>query len=61
MLRREPPERLWMRAASFAARAHGAQRRKDGLTPYFAHPARVAVTVAPLDELPLLRSVPKET
>jgi guanosine-3',5'-bis(diphosphate) 3'-pyrophosphohydrolase len=34
-----------MRAASFAARAHASQRRKDGVTPYFAHPARVALTV----------------
>ncbi len=36
----------WLRAASFAARAHIHQRRKDGATPYFAHPARVALTVA---------------
>lgn len=37
--------RLWQRAASFAARAHAGQVRKDGVTPYFAHPVRVAMTV----------------
>ncbi|MFU8829202.1 MAG: HD domain-containing protein [Phycisphaerales bacterium] len=37
---------LWQRAASFAARAHEHQVRKDGVTPYVAHPCRVAVTVA---------------
>ena len=36
---------LWQRAASFAARAHLHQLRLDGATPYFAHPARVAMTV----------------
>lgn len=36
---------LWREAASFAARAHEGQQRKDGATPYFAHPARVALTV----------------
>ncbi len=36
---------LWQRAASFAARAHLHQLRKDRATPYFAHPARVAATV----------------
>jgi guanosine-3',5'-bis(diphosphate) 3'-pyrophosphohydrolase len=36
---------LWQRAASFAARAHRNQTRKDGGTPYFAHPVRVALTV----------------
>ncbi|MBI2933373.1 MAG: bifunctional (p)ppGpp synthetase/guanosine-3',5'-bis(diphosphate) 3'-pyrophosphohydrolase [Planctomycetes bacterium] len=30
-----------LRALSFAARRHGAQWRKDGETPYVAHPARV--------------------
>jgi len=35
----------WQRAASFAARRHAGQMRKDGQTPYFAHPVRVALTV----------------
>lgn len=35
----------WARAASFAARAHAGQVRKDGRTPYVAHPFRVALTV----------------
>ena len=35
----------WQKAASFAARRHQGQFRKDGETPYFAHPARVALTV----------------
>jgi len=37
---------LWQEAASFAARAHQHQRRKDGVTPYIAHPVRVALTIA---------------
>ncbi len=37
---------LWQKAASFAARAHEHQVRKDGKTPYIAHPCRVAMTVA---------------
>lgn len=37
---------LWRRAASYAARAHGDQTRNDDRTPYFSHPARVAMTVA---------------
>jgi (p)ppGpp synthase/HD superfamily hydrolase len=36
---------MWQRAASLAARAHVHQRRKDGQTPYVAHPFRVAMTV----------------
>jgi len=36
---------LWQEAASFAARAHRHQRRRDGATPYAAHPFRVAMTV----------------
>lgn len=36
---------MWQRAASFAARAHHRQLRKDGVTPYIAHPFRVAMTV----------------
>ena len=35
----------WQRAVSFAARRHVGQLRKDGQTPYFAHPVRVALTV----------------
>ena len=37
---------LWRRAASFAARMHRGQFRRDGVTPYAAHPARVGMTVA---------------
>jgi guanosine-3',5'-bis(diphosphate) 3'-pyrophosphohydrolase len=37
---------LWQRAVSFAARAHQHQWRKDGVTPFAAHPMRVALTVA---------------
>jgi (p)ppGpp synthase/HD superfamily hydrolase len=36
---------LWLHAASFAARAHRHQLRKDGVTPYFAHCVRVAMVV----------------
>lgn len=36
---------LWQRAVSFVARAHQGQLRKDGVTPYVAHPFRVALTV----------------
>jgi len=36
---------LWQRAASFAARAHQGHFRRDGQTPYFAHPVRVALIV----------------
>ncbi|MCA8960862.1 MAG: HD domain-containing protein [Planctomycetes bacterium] len=35
----------WQRAVSFAARFHGGQFRKDGETPYVAHPFRVAMTL----------------
>jgi (p)ppGpp synthase/HD superfamily hydrolase len=38
--------RDWQRACAFAARAHQHQRRKDGVTPYFSHCARVALIVA---------------
>ena len=37
---------LWQLAASFAARAHRDDLRKDNETPYIAHPARVAMIVA---------------
>ncbi len=36
---------MWQRAAALAARAHHRQMRKDGVTPYFSHPYRVAMTV----------------
>ena len=36
---------LWRKAAAYAARMHASHARKDGRTPYFAHPARVAMTV----------------
>src|SRR4051812_37079040 len=36
---------LWQEAAAFAARAHRNQVRKDGQTPYFSHPVRVAMTI----------------
>jgi len=39
---------LWQEAASFAARMHTGQTRNDNRTPYFAHPARVAMTVRDL-------------
>src|SRR5262245_66222943 len=39
-------QHAWQQAAAFAARAHDAQTRKDQKTPYFAHPARVALTIA---------------
>jgi guanosine-3',5'-bis(diphosphate) 3'-pyrophosphohydrolase len=42
---RKTHARLWQQAASFAARFHRHQTRKDGLTPYIAHPFRVAMTV----------------
>lgn len=35
----------WQEAASFAARAHRHQLRKDGRTPYVAHVFRVTMTV----------------
>jgi len=38
--------RIWQRAASFAARVHHGHFRKDRMTPYFAHPCRVAMVVS---------------
>ena len=35
----------WQAAASFAALRHRHQLRKDGVTPYVAHPFRVAMTI----------------
>ena len=37
---------LWQRAASFAARTHRLAVRRDGETPYVAHPFRVALTIS---------------
>jgi guanosine-3',5'-bis(diphosphate) 3'-pyrophosphohydrolase len=39
------PHRPLLEAASFAARAHRSQVRKDGVTPYVAHPFRVSLIV----------------
>lgn len=41
----KPPGHAWQQAVSFAARRHQGQLRKDGETPYFAHPVRVALIV----------------
>jgi (p)ppGpp synthase/HD superfamily hydrolase len=38
-------DRLWQQAVSYAAQRHQGQFRKDGKTPYFAHPVRVALVV----------------
>jgi guanosine-3',5'-bis(diphosphate) 3'-pyrophosphohydrolase len=40
--------RKLLEAASFVARAHEGQRRKDGKTPYAAHPFRVCLIVRDL-------------
>lgn len=40
------PPRPWHRAADFAARQHRHQLRRDGKTPYIAHPFRVALTLS---------------
>lgn len=37
---KDPVQEL-LKAASYAARKHGDQKRADGITPYFAHVARV--------------------
>lgn len=37
--------RTWQQAASFAARAHRGQMRKDAQTPYIAHCFRVAMII----------------
>lgn len=37
---------LWQKAASLSARFHVNQARKDGRTPYVAHPFRVALVVS---------------
>ncbi|MEM7229390.1 MAG: HD domain-containing protein [Planctomycetota bacterium] len=41
-----PYQTMVQAAASFSARAHHGQVRKDGATPYAAHPARVAMICA---------------
>lgn len=51
------PQPLWQQAASWAARHHRHQLRKDHQTPYAAHPFRVAMTVRDLfgcDDQPTL-------
>lgn len=40
-----PVPNLWQRAATFAATRHRHHLRKDGVTPYIAHPFRVAMIV----------------
>lgn len=40
-----PDPALWQRAVAFAAWKHRHQIRRDGVTPYIAHPVRVAFTV----------------
>ena len=42
---RPQDDALWQSACAFAARFHAGQTRKDGLTPYFSHPVRVALTL----------------
>ena len=44
-MKQDVPRSVWQEAASFAARAHEGAVRKDGKTPYVAHPFRVAMTV----------------
>jgi len=39
---------VWQKAAAFASRWHKHDTRDDGKTPYFSHPARVAMTVTHL-------------
>jgi guanosine-3',5'-bis(diphosphate) 3'-pyrophosphohydrolase len=39
------PDLLWQRGAKMAARFHLGQLRKDGKTPYIAHPMRVSLTL----------------
>jgi thymidylate kinase len=37
---------VWQLAAKLAAKAHSGQLRRDGVTPYFSHSVRVAMTLA---------------
>jgi (p)ppGpp synthase/HD superfamily hydrolase len=51
------PNAIVFEAASFAARAHKNQLRKDKETPYFSHPVRVCLTVRQVfgfDDPPML-------
>lgn len=48
---KENPNDAWQRAASFAARHHLHQLRRDGKTPYAAHPFRVAMTLRHVFEI----------
>lgn len=56
---------LWQRAASYAARAHNHQFRKDKKTPYIAHPFRVAMVLSHVfgctDELALCTALLHDT
>ncbi|MGE0756969.1 MAG: HD domain-containing protein [Pirellulaceae bacterium] len=40
-----PSATAWQKAASFAAARHDGQYRKDGRTPYVAHPMRVSLII----------------
>jgi (p)ppGpp synthase/HD superfamily hydrolase len=42
---------LWQKAVSFAARKHQGQFRRDGRTPYVAHPVRVALLLRHLFQI----------
>ncbi|MFG0328608.1 MAG: HD domain-containing protein [Phycisphaerales bacterium] len=42
---------LWQKAATLGARFHRNQIRKDGETPYFSHPVRVALTIREVFEI----------
>jgi len=56
---------LWQQAISFAARAHRGHVRRDGVTPYAAHPFRVAMAVLAVfecrDEVALVAAVLHDT
>lgn len=57
--------RLWLQAASYSARAHNHQYRKDKKTPFVAHPFRVAMVVRDLfgcdDEVALCAAMLHDT
>lgn len=56
---------LWQQAASYAARAHDHQYRKDKKTPYIAHPFRVAIVLGQVfgctDEIALCTALLHDT
>lgn len=56
---------LWQDAITFSARKHRHQLRKDGRTPYFAHPTRVMVIVRHVfncdDEIALCAAILHDT